>query len=769
MGSFRPASLVFCCVLAHRVISAKTPGRRLQLAWLTGVACFLAQLGTPEVGIFGFMTAISVVVLYTLKRRALSEGGALALVLGGSFAVCNLLLSTAYRLTSPQYESLFTYQRYALSMMSGYHNGMGLGWTVAPGLTAALLLVAAWTFVSAAYAFATRPIEKAALFVSLTIGSLLSLTNALTRSEIGHVFFGFTPFIFTFLIAGLDSFRGREGVSTVGRLLPPMTWLVVYITLMAAWPDLTLAAFNDFRKSFSPSLPPWQLWNQLRSRDVPPSDVLPADLIEDAGRSSVPMLAFPYHNYIPIVLGRPLVAPVLQNYSTGTELLQDFYVRELARRQTTGLDVVYAVDGISAWAVDTVQAITRTPAVFEYLYRNYELANHEPRESGASGLFMLRRLAQARSTHMTDIPFQASSSDPHSLNIRLAQPATCGVVQLEVRMDYPISRLIRRPNFALVMFERNHKLIEQSYLRPIAIGSFFTTDFSIVRPWDFYQLFSNDPVPTSDWDEIQINIEQTDWMGVDPSGIDVRAVRCLDPDRFVRDERPTGLMEESFKALPTDTESKTLAGYVQVQSTTGATPQLFARFGFNDAVPIIGDWTRGTLVQSASINLRGGTANTGIAIANPNSADNVIDLDLKGPGGVVAHREIRLRGGEHLSKRLEELFSFGDDKTLELHGRLPFAAACVELRYGRIHVMPAIGTPVDDPGLAVFPQFAMYGRWGTELLLTNHSKEKAEGRIRLLSAKDQPLTVKSNGVAASEFNYSLGPGESMKLSPDGTP
>jgi hypothetical protein len=83
--------------------------------------------------------------------------------------------------------------------------------------------------------------------------------------------------------------------------------------------------------------------------------------------------------------------------------------------------------------------------------------------------------------------------------------------------------------------------------------------------------------------------------------------------------------------------------------------------------------------------------------------------------------------------------------------------------------MPAIGTPVDDPGLAVFPQFAMYGRWGTELLLTNHSKEKAEGRIRLLSAKDQPLTVKSNGVAASEFNYSLGPGESMKLSPDGTP
>src|SRR5206468_11385272 len=92
-----------------------------------------------------------------------------------------------------------------------------------------------------------------------------------------------------------------------------------------------------------------------------PEDFLPAAILgpEARARRTIPILPFPYENYIPIVLRRPLFAPVLQSYSAATEALQRFYIKALERQRPVGLDVVYGLDSVAVWPVDGIQTISR--------------------------------------------------------------------------------------------------------------------------------------------------------------------------------------------------------------------------------------------------------------------------------------------------------------------------------------------------------------------------------------------------------------------------
>jgi len=84
---------------------------------------------------------------------------------------------------------------------------------------------------------------------------------------------------------------------------------------------------------------------------------------EFRNRLAVRILPFPYHNYIPIALHRPLFAPVLQSFQGATEALQEFYVDAFERQRPAGLDVVYSLDSVAVWPTDGIRGPSRSSAI----------------------------------------------------------------------------------------------------------------------------------------------------------------------------------------------------------------------------------------------------------------------------------------------------------------------------------------------------------------------------------------------------------------------
>jgi len=765
MGSYRPALLLCCCAVIHKCVNAETHRRRRWLACASGLMCFWGQLATPEIGIFAFATALIVIALDSWKSKHPIHGLYLAGIVSGVYVAANLALSVFFRLTSNAYDNLFDYQRYALSTMTGYHNGMGLPWTPGPQLTVTLFAVVLCAAAAAIRSLRNYLFRDVSLLVSFAIGSTFSIANALTRSEMGQVIHALTPFAFTFLMAGPNSLRSERTASATQRNIGPLIWIAAYIMLVATWPNAGVQALDDLWALAQRDPSPARLWEEIRTKKVAPEVVLPMRLIRNAGSGTDPMLAFPYHNYIPVLLGRPIVAPILQNYSAGTLSLQDFYVRTLERYKQTGLDVVYAVDHFGAWPVDGVQAIARTPAVFKFFYTNYGL---EEDQSPEDAIYYLHKLNAPRTAHATSIPFETVSQKPSGIEIRLPESMTCGVMEIDLKMNYSHARTVMRPNAVLVAFALADKILGSSYLRPIAIGQYFTTYVSILRPEDFHRIFTTSPVPSNSWDRMIVTTPKDDWLGLDPSAIDIRGIRCLDPHRFVPDERLPEMLNERFGPPPDLFEGPTQSGYVRLEPSSPKVPTLYARLANFTDVPAYSDLTTLTPTRLTEIDLGSVTPEgLGLAVANPGARDAVIMFDLQDETRKSrVKRQISLLAGHHHSQFLNEFFPLrhknGD--VLIVSANEEVSVACIRFGYNRIRVLTE-NNQQPQPGKSVFPQFVMYGGWGTEIVLTNQSNEIVMGKVLLRTSSNAPLSVPLNGVKASEFDYLIQPGETMKLSP----
>src|SRR5207249_7670700 len=151
-----------------------------------------------------------------------------------------------------------------------------------------------------------------------------------------------------------------------------IAWLAGCAAILV-WPSLNLSA-------------PLDLWKLMRGEPSAKASIraiyatpkpLDASLKANLGtpdladRRDVSILAFPYDNYISVGLRRPFFAPVLESYAASTEALDQYYVRALDRQRRAGLEIVYGLD----IPVGGLQATTRSPTVFEYVYKNFEIVS----------------------------------------------------------------------------------------------------------------------------------------------------------------------------------------------------------------------------------------------------------------------------------------------------------------------------------------------------------------------------------------------------------
>src|SRR5262249_44311182 len=247
------------------------------------------------------------------------------------------------------------------------------------------------------------------------------------------------------------------------------------------------------------------------------------------------------------------------------------------------------------------------------------------------GLYWLRPKSLSQDVENVALDFRIERENRNTLRVQLPSPVSCGLTRIDLRIDYPAARFFLRPNSIGFEFSLSGEPVGKWPMRPIAIGS-FTTIVSTVRAGDFYKLFRPGPVPALSWDSIRFDVPLKDRLSVNPSHVDVRKVVCIDPRRFIP---ATGAAPAEISNAIPDRQPITI-GYARILAHSGATPFASGRFSFaaSTTEPFAASLTTNTV-----IGLKGSdSAAIGIALVNPDSRPNVIELSTEDATGKVLRR-----------------------------------------------------------------------------------------------------------------------------------
>ena len=164
------------------------------------------------------------------------------------------------------------------------------------------------------------------------------------------------------------------------------------------------------------------------------------------------------------------------------------------------------------------------------------------------------------------------------------------------------------------------------------------------------------------------------------------------------------------------------------------------------------------------------SAETGVAIVNPNEHEASISLVLRdSAGNDVANKVIFLDPGNYLAKFVSEAWGLFPDLPAGLTGTLSFesseAVAVMALRqntnarneplYTTLPVVDLSQNPSSDP--VVFPQIAAGGGYSTSIVLMNNGALTERGKVRLVGDDGNPLPMRMGDLEAAEFSYSIPP------------
>lgn len=514
--AFRPLALMVCAVLFYRAL--RTDSLQAKVAWsaAAGATCFAAQLLTFELGPYGVaMAALVTGVLLIRKDRRARPLGCLS-VFVTVWVVANVNLDLLFFLSSRQYH-FFDYLRYAFEMIQGFTFSQGLPWELAAAPTLGLALAGIFAIGAAVFLFLKSDSKDAGLFLPLLVCSLIELKSVTVRSDLGHITQAGSPLVFILVLSGaifLSQWRTSKTVS--------IFWAAAFATLWFSWPW----AGKDFGSKLiraGTTTSPIAKLSLLRAAENKPSDVLPEGLVAETGFSAPPLLAFPYQNYIPAALRRRIVAPVLMSYNASTEPLQELYVANLERERN--LEVVYGMDNVGSITIDEVQAITRVPLVFDYLYKHFRLGNDT---SAGKGFYLLQRDAiSPRGFDAVEMVTKIGQTGSGATEIRPQTPAACNLLRLNLEVDYPITRYLGRPTPLELLFSKDGTPFLKTVLVAIKSRGPFSTYVSLIPADRFNDIFGTNPIAPMAWDKLQIAPRSSDWLGVSPSKIDIQKLECL--------------------------------------------------------------------------------------------------------------------------------------------------------------------------------------------------------------------------------------------------
>jgi hypothetical protein len=517
----RTALLLLSTVFAYGIIASQSVMQRTAWAAATGLLCFFSQLVSFELGIYSGIAVVSALMAgIVLTRNSGVLHGAAAFV--ATFTVSNLALVSFFAWTSSGHTMVFDYYNYAFEMLRGYRNSMGLLWELPLMQTISLVVVSLYVLSMCAMAVWKSDRLDAVLLVSLAFAAIIWLTTALVHSDVAHIAVAFTPMmvILSFLVPKDLSAPKEAGV-----------WAAIAVAAILSWPSSILAAPADLMKVARGEVGPEQTLRGLHSTRRPLDKSVQESLTtpDHAGRGNVPLLAFPYDNHVVVGVHRRLFAPVLETNAVSTAFLQEYYLKSLQKQQHAGLEIVYGPDRTDDPLTGGVQAITRTPEVFEYIYKNFSLVSNDEH---ADGHYVLRPMDAPPQVVVESLKFTTLQQAPESGLVKLNLPSTCGLVRLEMKLGYSRSPTLFRPSGVEIRLKNGDERVWQGVIRPLEPNQKIVTFISPLQPSQFHKVFGHDPIRGIQWDKLEYQSSPTDLLGSKASHVEIFSLDCLDPQKF---------------------------------------------------------------------------------------------------------------------------------------------------------------------------------------------------------------------------------------------
>ena len=507
--SFRVLILMLAATCTYRALKSTSSNSMLKWTTATGCIAIIGQLITIELGLYSLVAAASAIAIHCLRKARSRDILPCYAVLAAVYGLGNLGISIAFVLSSRGH-GLFDYQRYSLELIRGFNYTSGIPWALGGISSAVLVTVVVFTILSASWLISKT--EHSALAISLITVALITLKSAVTRSDIGHITQSVSPFVFTFLVFGFLFFRENHTRYRFG-----IPWAVIFIALFVVWPWSSRSALADLRNAAKN--PPLSKIAKLRTTIADPAQLLPPELQFLSVQSQRPLLPFPHEVDIPVTLKSPIVSPVFQSFQAGVTSLQQFYVREI-ENLGNNLDVIYATDS----SLDGVQSISRVPAIFEYLYRNFRLAVDN--EAGGCRFCLLTRNPIPAAMKTQIVALQTTNTTA-GLQMRSHTPQTCSLLKLNMQIDYSVARFFGHTTPVDMRVYRAEGAVMQTRLVPVEVNQPFSTYVSLIPPDQFYTVFQHHSVPQLSWDELRMDSHSVDWAGVTPSSIRIAEIECV--------------------------------------------------------------------------------------------------------------------------------------------------------------------------------------------------------------------------------------------------
>ncbi|PYS51397.1 MAG: hypothetical protein DMG13_18625 [Acidobacteria bacterium] len=518
--NFTAALLLLIAMFAYRTVAATTVRRQIAWAASTGVLCFVAQLVMFQLVLYGVIVVVGTLVAGSVLRRD-STLLLMIKVFVAALALTNLGLVVWFRFSSSSYGLLFDYQGYALEMIRAFSMTMGLLWELYWANTLVLGILALYVIVMCVRAVWNSEPLHACLLLSLLFASLVSLNGALVRSDTAHIAQAFTPFVFLFVLIAWNEWQSQNG-----RLL----WILVAMGLVFTWPAAGFSAPTDLLKLFRGEVSAKRLAREIL-RTSKPLELIPASVLtpENNNRGDLPLLVFPQETFIGIGMKRPLVSPILESQAAATETLQRYYVDALEKQRLAGLDIVYGLETEDFTPVDGVQAISRTPRIFEYIYKNFELMASEQHRDGH---YVIRARREPRIAVYEDLPFTAPRQMAGSGMLKLEAPSTCGIVRVEMKLKFRKNPYLFRPSGIELNFNDGDQTVWRGLVRPLELNKPFTTYVSLLDRQVFHTVFGANPIASRKWDHLEYHPLNAELLGTEATRIEVTHLQCLNSQMF---------------------------------------------------------------------------------------------------------------------------------------------------------------------------------------------------------------------------------------------
>jgi hypothetical protein len=514
--------LLLSAAFAYRIIAAETLREQMIWATATGFLCFFAQLVTFELGLYVAVLVVGALIIGSILTRSAQ------VLLGIEFfiaalAVSNIELLAYFKLTSTNNGLVFDYPNYSFEILRGFHNSMGILWQLSTSQTLALLLAFCYVIGTCIFlAMKWDPLD-ASLFASMTFAAVIWVRTALVSSDIAHITLAFTPMVVVLALLATKVFESKY----TGPV-----WALAVCAVLFVWPSFSLSAPKDLVRLVRGKVPVGAaLFNLQASLRNPEAGIVKDRMASDSGDlRNVSAMTFPYGNHITARLQNPLSAPVLESYAASTDALERYYIQSLENRPQTSLDIVYGPDKGLASPLGDVQAITRTPAIFDYMYRHFDLASSEEHRDG---YYELRGRSEPRDVMMGQIEF----SSPHELadsgTLKLNAPSTCGLVRLQLQIDYTKSTSMYRPSPIQLSLANGDQMVWQGSIISPRPNHSFVTYVSPLPPATFHKVFGQGPIQSPKWDHVDYTSLPADMLGSKAGRIRVESISCFDPQKFL--------------------------------------------------------------------------------------------------------------------------------------------------------------------------------------------------------------------------------------------